>query len=250
MQRNSFRFTLSRTAFVALIAWGTLSAAPAHAFSDDEARQAILGLRAQLNQSNAQLSAAQRAILDLQNRFDQAQQQLATVRGQNEDMANQLATVQTSLKDYYADLDGRLKKLEPQQSTVDGVQGTVQPGETDAFNAALQQFRGGDYKNARAGFDDFVNKYPQSPNRPNALFWLGNAYFALGDYARSTQTLKSIVDAYPTHPRAPEALLSIATNQITQRQTSAARKTLQQILTQYGSSPSAQSAQEQLNKLK
>ena len=66
-----------------------------------------------------------RTILDQQNRLDQLNQQVATLRGQNEDLANQLTTLQKQQKDYYADLDGRLKKLEPQQQTVDGLQGTV-----------------------------------------------------------------------------------------------------------------------------
>ncbi len=250
MQRNSFRSTFGRTAFVALSAWAALCAAPAHAFSDDEARKAILELRSRLDQTNAQLGAAQRAVIDLQNRLDQANQQIATVRGQNEDLSNQLATVQSTQKDYYADLDGRLKKFEPQQQTVDGVQGTVQPGEAEAFNEALKQFRGGDFKGAKASFGDFVAKYPQSPYRPTALFWLGNAYYALRDYRQSTLTFKQVVDSYPSHPRAPEALLAIAQNQQEQGQTSAARKTLEQITAQYSGSPSAQSAQDRLSKLR
>jgi len=250
MQRNSFRFNVTRTAFVALTAWGALFAAPAHAFSDDEARKAILDLRSRVDQTNAQLSAAQRAVIDLQNRLDQANQQIATERGKNEDLANQLATVQSTEKDYYADLDGRLKKLEPQQQTIDGMQGTVQPGESDAFNAALKAFRSGDFKSAGAAFKDFLDRYPQSPYKPTALFWLGNAYYAQGDYRTSTQTLKQVVDGYPTHPRAPEALLAIAANQQEQGQKKEARKTLQQITTQYAGTPSAQSAQDRLSKLK
>ncbi|MGI4860910.1 MAG: tol-pal system protein YbgF [Janthinobacterium lividum] len=249
MQRKSLRFNLSRTAFVALTAWGALFAVPAHAFSDDDARKAILELRTRLDTTNNQLSAAQRAVIDLQNRLDQAQQQIATVRGQNEELTNQLTTVQSTQKDYYADLDARLKKFEPQQQTIDGVQGTVQPGETDAFNAALQQFRSGDFKGAGGAFSDFVRRYPESPYKPTALFWLGNAYYAQRDYAKSTATLKSVVDGYPTHPRAAEALLAIANNQAEQGQTSAARKTLQQVSTQYAGSPSAQAAQDRLAKL-
>ncbi|WP_347556293.1 tol-pal system protein YbgF [Robbsia sp. KACC 23696] len=254
MQRNSFTPPstrgIARTAFVALLAWGALSAAPAHAFSDDEARKAILDLRQRLDNTNAQLSAAQRAVIDLQNRNDQLNQQVAQVRGQNEDLQNQLTTVQQTEKDYYSDLDGRLKKFEPQQQTVDGVQGTVQPGESTKFNAALQQFRSGDYKGASSAFSDFADAYPQSPYRPTALFWLGNAYYALRDYKKSNATLKQVVDNYPTHPRAPDALLQIATNQAEQNERAAAKKTLQQVVSQYAGTPSATTAQDRLSKLK
>jgi tol-pal system protein YbgF len=246
------RFSWLRVAAATCIVGSALGAAPAHAglFDDDQARQAILDLRTKTDSLTSQLAAAQRTILDQSNRLDQLNQQVATLRGQNEDLTNQLSTLQKQQKDYYTDLDTRLKKFEPQQQTVDGVQGTVQPGETDAFNAASQQFRNGDFKSAAASFRDFIAKYPQSPYQPTAQYWLGNALYALRDYKGSTATWQNIVKNYPQHPRAPEALLAIANNQLELGQKAAARKTLQQIVDQYGSSDVAQTAQSKLTQIK
>jgi tol-pal system protein YbgF len=246
------RFSWLRGTAAACLAASALVAGPAHAglFDDDQARQAILDLRAKTENLTSQLSAAQRTLIDQQGRLDQLNQQIATLRGQNEDLANQVATLQKQQKDYYADLDGRLKKLEPQTQTVDGVQGTVQPGETDAFNAASQLFRSGDFKGAAAAFRSFVAKYPQSPYQPTAQYWLGNALYALHDYKGSTAIWQSVVKNYPQHPRAPEALLAIANNELEQGQKAAARKTLQQIISQYGSSEVAQTAQQKLAQTK
>ncbi|MGV2291326.1 tol-pal system protein YbgF [Trinickia sp. YCB016] len=248
----TYRFPWLRFAAAACVAGSALVAAPAHAglFDDDQARQAILDLRSKTDSLTTQLAAAQRTILDQSNRLDQLNQQVATLRGQNEDLTNQVSTLQKQQKDYYTDLDTRLKKFEPQQQTVDGVQGTVQPGETEAFNAASQQFRNGDFKNAAASFRDFIQKYPQSPYQPTAQYWLGNALYALRDYKGSTATWQSVVKNYPQHPRAPEALLAIANNQLEQGQKAAARKTLQQIVDQYGSSEVAQTAQNKLSQIK
>ncbi|MFC5428748.1 tol-pal system protein YbgF [Paraburkholderia denitrificans] len=248
----SHRFSALRVAAAACVAGSAFMAMPAHAglFDDDQARQAILDLRAKTDNLGSQLSAAQRTILDQSNRIDQLTQQIATLRGQNEDLANQLSTVQKQQKDYYTDLDARLKKFEPQQQTVDGVQGTVQPGETDAFNAASQQFRSGDFKTAAASFRSFIAKYPQSPYQPTAQYWLGNALYALKDYKGSTTTWQNVVKNYPQHPRAPEALLAIANNQIEQGQKAAARRTLEQIVSQYSGSDVAQTAQSRLSQLK
>lgn len=250
--RMSHRFSPLRAAAAACVAGVAFAALPAHAgiFDDDQARQAILDLRTKTDSLSGQLSAAQRTILDQSNRLDQLNQQVATLRGQNEDMANQLATLQKQQKDYYTDLDTRLKKFEPQQETVDGVQGTVQPGEMDAFNAASQQFRNGDFRNAAASFRSFIAKFPQSPYQPTAQYWLGNALYALKDYKGSTATWQNVVNKYPQHPRAPEALLAIANNQIEQGQKAAAKRTLEQVVSQYGNSDVAQTAQSKLSQLK
>ncbi|MGG1946322.1 tol-pal system protein YbgF [Trinickia sp. NRRL B-1857] len=246
------RFSWLRGTAAVCVAASALVAGQAHAglFDDDQARQAILDLRAKTDNLTSQLSAAQRSLIDQQGRLDQLNQQIATLRGQNEDLANQVSTLQKQQKDYYTDLDGRLKKLEPQSETVDGVQGTVQPGETDAFNAASQQFRSGDFKGAAAAFRSFVAKYPQSPYQPTAQYWLGNALYALHDYKGSTAIWQGIVKNYPQHPRAPEALLAIANNQLEQGQKAAARKTLQQIVSQYSGSDVAQTAQQKLAQTK
>lgn len=246
------RFSWLRGTAAACVAASALVAGPAHAglFDDDQARQAILDLRAKTDNLTSQLSAAQRSLIDQQGRLDQLNQQIATLRGQNEDLANQVATLQKQQKDYYTDLDGRLKKLEPQTQTVDGVQGTVQPGETEAFNAASQQFRSGDFKGAASSFRSFIAKYPQSPYQPTAQYWLGNALYALHDYKGSTAIWQGIVKNYPQHPRAPEALLAIANNQLEQGQKAAARRTLQEIVSQYSGSDVAQTAQQKLSQTK
>jgi tol-pal system protein YbgF len=252
MRRIKFQSGWVRGAAAAGVACAALAAWPAHAglFDDDEARKAVLDLRSRSESLASQMAAAQRTIIDQQNRLDQLQQQVATLRGQNEDMANQLANVQRSQKDYYTDLDARLKKVEPQQLTVDGQQGVVQPGETGSFNAALQQFRSGDFKAASAGFRDFIQKYPQSPYQPTAQYWLGNALYALRDYKGSTAVLQGVVKNYPTHPRAPEALLSIANNQMEQGQKAAARKTLESVVSQYANTEAAQSAKNRLSQVR
>ncbi|MFC4707284.1 MULTISPECIES: tol-pal system protein YbgF [Paraburkholderia] len=248
----SHRFSLLRVAAAACVAGSAFASLPAHAglFDDDQARQAILDLRAKTDNLTSQLSAAQRTILDQSNHLDQLNQQVATLRGQNEDMANQLATLQKQQKDYYTDLDTRLKKFEPQQQTVDGQQGTVQPGETEAFNAASQQFRNGDFKQAATAFRSFISKYPQSPYQPTAQYWLGNALYALKDYKGSTATWQNVVKNYPQNPRAADSLLAIANNQIEQGQKAAAKRTLEQIVSQYSGTEVAQTAQSKLSQLK
>ncbi|AKJ70535.2 MULTISPECIES: tol-pal system protein YbgF [Pandoraea] len=224
----------------------------AHAglFDDDQARQAVLDLRAKVDSSNTRIEGLTRNLLDLNNQVQQLQQALDAERGQNQELQNQLATLQKNQKDYYADLDARLKKLEPQQVTVDGVTGTVQPGEKTEFDAALNQFRNGDFKGASGSLSSFVKHYPNSPYLPDAEYWLGNTYYALRDYKASNNVLQNVVSQFPNHPRAPQALLAIATNQQETGQKVAARRTLQTIISKYADSDSAQVAKQRLAKLR
>ncbi|RQQ61917.1 tol-pal system protein YbgF [Burkholderia stagnalis] len=246
------RLSWLRLAAAFCVAGAAWSAAPAHAgmFDDNEARRAVLDLRSKSDNLANQLSAAQRTILDQTARLDQLNQQVATLRGENEDLTNRLTTLERQQKEYYTDLDTRLKKFEPQQKTVDGVEGTVQPGETDAFNTAQQQFRDGNFKAAAASFRSFIAKYPQSPYQPTAQYWLGNAQYALRDYKGSTATWQGIVGKYPQHPRAADAMLAIGTNQLEQGQKAAAKKTFEQVVSQYSGSSAAQTAQGKLQTMK
>jgi tol-pal system protein YbgF len=246
------RFSWLRAGAALCLAGSAFVALPAHAglFDDDEARRAVLDLRTQSANMASQLAAAQRTILDQSARLDQLSQQVDTLRGENEDLTNRLTTLERQQKDSYADLDTRLKKFEPQQQTVDGVQGMVQPGETDAFNAASQQFRSGDFKGAAASFRAFIDKYPQSPYQPTAQYWLGNAQYALRDYRGSTATWQNLLKNYPDHPRAADAMVAIATNQLEQGQKAAAKKTFAQVVTQFPGSNAAQTAQSKLDALK
>lgn len=123
------RVTWLRAVAAFCVVGAAWSAAPAHAgmFDDNEARRAVLDLRSKSDNLANQLSAAQRTILDQSARLDQLNQQVATLRGENEDLTNRLTTLERQQKEYYEDLDTRLKKFEPQQKTIDGVEGTVQP---------------------------------------------------------------------------------------------------------------------------
>ncbi|WP_029044162.1 MULTISPECIES: tol-pal system protein YbgF [Cupriavidus] len=235
---------------------GLLPVAQARAgvFDDDEARRAIVTMRDQFNGFQATASQRidqnSRAQLDMQNQLEGLRQEVARLRGQNEMLQNEVATLQKQQKDYYADLDARLKKFEPQQVTVDGREGLSQPGEKTEYDAALKQFQTGDFKGAGGVFSGFIKKYPQSPYVPLAQFWLGNSLYAQRDYRGSTTVLQNMVQAYPDHPKVPDALIAIANNQLESGQKAAARKTLEQVVSKYPGTEGAQAASNRLKTLK
>lgn len=214
-----------------------LSQAHAGVFDDDEARKAVISLRDQFNGFQAtatqRIEQNSRTTLDMQNQLEGLRQEVARLRGQNEVLQNTVDTLQKQQKDYYADLDARLKKFEPQQVTVEGREGLSQPGEKPEYDAALKQFQAGDFKSAGSSFSAFVKKYPQSPYVPLAQYWLGNSLYAQRDYKGSTSVLQTMINNNPTHPKVPDAMIAVANNQLESGQKAAARKTLEQVVAKY-----------------
>jgi tol-pal system protein YbgF len=226
--------------------------AQAGLFDDVEARKAILDLRARVEALNNRLEgkADKSTNLDLAGQNDQLRLEVAKLRGQIEVLANEVANLQRRQKDFYADLDSRLRKVEPQLATVDGRQVEVQPGEQKTFDAALAMFKAGDYRNAGAAFASFVQMYPQSAYAGAAYYWLGNTYYAQRDFRNAIASHQTVVNSFPDNPKAPEALLNIALSHIELKDRPAARSALEQVVSRYPESPTAQIAQERMATLR
>jgi tol-pal system protein YbgF len=221
-------------------------------FEDEEARKAILEIRARLNnmQSEINAKADKSNNLDLNNQNEQLRQEIARLRGQIEILTNELANTQKRQKDFYVDLDNRVRKLEPQKVTIDGKEVMMEQGEQKAYDAALAYFKAGDYRNAGASFYDFTRRYPESGLAPSAQYWLGNTYYAQRDYKNAITAQQVVVKNYPDNPKAPDALLNIASCYMELKDRAAAKKTLETLIAQYPDAPAAQTAKERLTALK
>lgn len=230
-------------------------------FDDDEARKAILDLRQKVdiqqlrnveelrkaNDDNAQL---RRSILDLSNQLEILRAEIAKMRGQDEQLARDVAEVQRKQKDISQGVDERLRKFEPSKVTVDGKEFVASPAEIRDFDVALATLRRGEFTPAQTDFFDFINRYPQSGYRPSALFWLGNAQYALRAYREAIINFKSVVAIAPDHVRSPEAALSIANCQVELKDNVSARKTLNDLIKVYPQSEAASVAKDRLTRLK
>ena len=225
--------------------------ASAGVFDDDEARKAILDLRAKVDTLSQQVNARidtkadKSSTLDLVNQNEVTLQEISKLRGQIEVLANELANAQKRQKDFYVDLDNRLRKLEPRQVTIDGKQAQVDPAEQKSYDAAMLLFKAGDYKTAGVALAEFVRQYPESGYAANAQYWLGNAYYAQRDCKSAIAAQQVVLKAYPDSPKAADAMLNIASCQ-TELKDKAAKKTLQELIKTYPDSSAAETAKERL----
>ena len=250
-----FRFAASVAA--CLLAFN----AQAALFEDDEARRAILDLRQKVdasqqrtaddlrraNDDNAQL---RRSLLELSNQIEALRNEMAGMRGQNERLARDVADIQRNQKDITQGVDERLRKFEPAKIAVDGKEFVAEPAEKQEFEAALATLRKGDFAAAQTSFVAFMKRYPQSGYSSSALFWLGNAQYALRNYRDAVANFRTLVTLEPGHMRAPEALLSMANCQVELKDVKSARKTLEDLVKTYPQSEAASVAKERLARLK
>ncbi|MGZ5083781.1 MAG: YbgF trimerization domain-containing protein, partial [Usitatibacter sp.] len=186
---------LRRLAFAGAVA-AAAAAIPAHAglFDDDEARRRIEMLRQELSQQGkdneariAKLEESIRSIgvVELVRQIEDLNAELARLRGQLEVIANDNQQIQKRQRDFYLDLDSRLKRLEggsgaaASSSSIDlgtasaastiptatahAVTKEDQAREVKAYDSASNLFRRNDFPSAIDAFRAFVKDYPSSP---------------------------------------------------------------------------------------
>ena len=252
-----------RLALLAVLAGSTL-ALPARAqglFDDTEARRRIDALRQQLDANQRSLderltkvegAATDRgAIIELSSQIGALREELARLRGQVEVLSNQADLAEKRQKDLYLDIDTRLRKLEQVgESTTaakpPAIDAEASPAENKAYQAALDQFKNGNYPLAVSAMQGFLVTYPGSPLASNAQYWIGMAYSGQRDYKNAISAQRKLLSTWPDSQKAPDALLSIASAQETMGDRRAAQKTLEELISKYPQSSSAASAKQRL----
>ncbi|HEY0956573.1 MAG TPA: tol-pal system protein YbgF [Roseateles sp.] len=234
-------------------------------FEDDEARKAIIDLRAKVQanedaakqraeQLNAliqdQLQPLRRSLLDLNGQIDQLRAEVARLRGANEQLARDLSDTQRKLTDQSQAVEARLKPLEPQKVSLDGREFQVAPDERSQYEAAIGLVRRGDFAEAVAALNGFLKRYPASGYTDSVRFWLGNAQYGKRDYKDAIATFKAFISGNAGHPRTPEAMLALANCQIELKDNKAARRSLDDLIKAHPGTEAAQAAKERLASLR
>jgi len=235
----------------------------AHAiFDDDVARAQIQELRRQVETAAKLVEERlgrletkaddRRALIELASQIETLRGEIARLRGQLEVIQNRVETADKRGKDLYVDIDTRLRKLEQAKEAAAADKPAAETGppaaETKAYEAALNQFKLGNYPLAVSAFQGFLVTYPSSRLAPSAQYWIGNAYFAQRDYKQAIGAQQKVLSAWPDDAKAPDALLNIASSQDALGDRRGAARTLEDLLAKYPASPAAASAKQRLKR--
>ena len=252
----------------ALILLALCFAVPAQAglFSDDEARKQIQELEARVLVLEESIKQQTKSNMDLQSQIEVLNSELRKLRGQNEELAHGLQDAEKREKDFYVDLDTRLRHFESAESTqqttgnmaasaVPAVPvAPVDPNdpalENRAFEAAYGLLKGENQADAVKAFQDFTGKYPESVHVPNANYWMGKAQLALKDYKGALATYQALLKTILGSAKEPDVLFGIGSCQKELKQGAAAQKTLKQLIAKYPASEAAAQAKKLLPTIK
>jgi len=251
-----------------LVGWCIAAPAQAGLFADDDARKQIHLLEARVLKLEESLNRQTKSMLDLQGQIDALNSEIRKLRGQNEELAHGLQDAEKRSKDFYVDLDSRLRHFESAEEaarvaaekaakesasanvSTPAAPISVDPSDPAAENRALESayalFKGGSNTNAVKAFQEFLNKYPDSVHVPNAKFWLGDSLYKLKDYKGALKVYQDLLQSSPGSPRAADVMFSIAVCQRELKQVLTAKKTLKILVSTYPASAAAVEAKKLL----
>ena len=244
-----------------------LFAAPAQAqlFKDDDLYKRAAQLEAQraadvrrIEQIEARAATQEargeqqgRVLIDLTQQIEALKNEIAKLRGQIEVLSNDIDNAQKRQKDFYTDLDARLRKIEPPPLPTPGAPPKPPTAEEQkAYEAGLNLVKTSNFKGAVDAFGGFLRTYPNSQLGPSAQYWIGNSQFALRDYKAAIAAQQRVVELWPDDAKAPDALLNISSAHTELKDIKSARATIEDLIKRYPQSDAARTGAERLKRLR
>jgi tol-pal system protein YbgF len=120
----------------------------------------------------------------------------------------------------------------------------------DSYRAALILYGKGRMADARAALQKVFEADPSGDLADNALYWIGETYFATGDYSSAMRAYERVTKEYPEQNKAPDAMFKIGLTFEKTGDLGMARKTFDEIIRRYPYSTAASSSKLELKRVK
>jgi tol-pal system protein YbgF len=202
----------------------------------------------------------QRQIAELMAGLDNLRVEFQSINGRIDDLgrdnravSDELQLIKDDMGLQLSSLSNRIEGLEQQPSN----QATIVPPpqrekETvitaeKLYENALDLIRKQKkFSDGRKMLESFIKKYPQHDLHPNALYWIGEAYYGEKQYESAILQFQDVISKYPSNAKASAALFkqALAFNALGDGEN--ARTTMQKLLEKYPNSPQATPAKKYL----
>jgi len=214
---------------------------------------------------------------DLSARVDSSEQNLRELQGMAEENQRKLQSIQQQLETLQRNLSRELGSgaaAAPSAGTAspgaleggtaaDGASGAA-PAAGDVgsesaaqlYNQAQRSFINQDWESARAQYEEYLQRFPQTDLAENAQYWLALSYAKLAEsrqdlglYQQSVQGFEQLRSAYPSSSKVPTSLYDQAEVHLQLQQRDRAIALLRQIVDEYPMAPTAVRAKSKLQEL-
>ena len=215
---------------------------------------------------------------DLSARVDSSEQNLRALQGMAEENQRKLQSIQQQLETLQRNLSRQLGSgaaaapsagaVSPGAleggSAADGASASAAPAAGDVgsesaaqlYNQAQRSFINQDWESARAQYEEYLQRFPQTDLAENAQYWLALSYAKLAEsrqdlglYQQSVQGFEQLRSAYPSSSKVPTSLYDQAEVHLQLQQRDRAIALLRQIIDEYPMAPTAVRAKSKLQEL-
>lgn len=174
---------------------------------------------------------------------------LRDMRGEIQTLQHQVTILRDQQRQQYLDLDRRLRSQGSNKSKRNKNNSKVNPKEKSAYLKAFKFLEHGKYKEATTGFEQFLEKYPDSSYADNAHYWLAETYYVQQNLKEAMSEFQALVKKHPDSSKVPGALLKIGYIYQDEGKQGKARKYLKKVTSKYPHTTAAAQAGKRLGKL-
>lgn len=118
------------------------------------------------------------------------------------------------------------------------------------YDQALSAYKNKDYEKGITLFQAFGLCFPEHPLADNALYWMGECFYAQGDFSGAVFLFKKMLKTCPDSNKKPDALLKIGYAYVILKDPNNARQFLTRLTLEYPRSPARAKAEARLKRIR
>lgn len=166
----------------------------------EEILHEISRIREQLDDSEQEISSLRHV---LSQEISQLRYSEEAMRDDMEEISDRVFTVKSDLADLSTDLKDVIAKEKSlaEKRRIETM--------TKQYKVALTEYNKNNYENSIILFEEFLENNPDSYLCVNALYWIGENYYAAKNYTKALRQFRQVVTEYSDHPKAWDAQLKI-----------------------------------------
>ena len=123
----------------------------------------------------------------------------------------------------------------------------VSPEARMVYESAYLNYVKGNYNESIDGFRSYIKIAPESALSDNALYWIGECYYAMGKRQDAVNTFNELINKYPQSNKKPTAIFKTGIIYEEAKELKIARMYFNRVINEYPNSPEAVLAGSRLN---